>query len=225
MNLIQDRFQIQLYGEVSDANEKTLVLTIEEHGEGHEVYDECLKAGCSDFILAGISGIVWEDDLSPWQAPGTFKKAPPFGGKADAFLHAITEQLLPAVIEKLGETPKQIIFAGYSLAGLFATYSSFQTDAFSGIVSASGSMWYPQFMDYAKGHKVSSCIKVAYFSVGDKEANTKNAVMKPVEDNTRAMEQLFAAQGIHTTFELNEGGHFVDDAKRLAKGIAWVLKK
>ncbi len=217
-----DRYQIHLYGNTQAR--KALVLTIEEHGEGAELFEECKNLCVEDFVLAGISGISWEDDLSPWPAPPTFKKALPFGGKAGLFLKDIVEQILPRILSQLETKPKHIIFAGYSLAGLFGVYSAYNTDAFDGIISASGSMWYPDFMSYTDTHTISPKVKFMYFSVGDKEANTKNAVMKPVEENTRIIAEKLEKFGVKTIFELNPGGHFVDDAKRTAKGIAWVIK-
>ena len=33
---------------------------------GGEIYQKCLQLGCPDFSLAEISGLNWNDDLSPW---------------------------------------------------------------------------------------------------------------------------------------------------------------
>ena len=90
-------------------------------------------------------------------------------------------------------------------------------------MTASGSLWYPEFLTYAQSHEISDKVKKIYFSVGDKESKTKNQMMQPVEENTRFLAEYFKSKGIETTFELNEGGHFVDDAKRVAKGIVYCM--
>ena len=91
-------------------------------------------------------------------------------------------------------------------------------------MSASGSLWYPKFLDFAVSSDILSPIDKIYFSVGDKESHTKNKIMATVEDNTRKLEEFFKQCGLMTVFELNSGGHFKDDVKRLARGIKWILE-
>ncbi len=211
---------IEIYGEEKKG---PLVLMHSDHGEAAEVWENCGKNGNSDFTLCGISGIDWEQDLSPWEADPVFKKAPPFKGGADAYLTELCNEILPEIQRVLQRDDSDTILAGYSLAGLFALYAGYRTDVFTGIVSASGSLWYPEFLTFAEKHLISETVKRVYFSVGDKEAKTRNPIMQTVEENTRKMESILRDQGIDTIFELNEGGHFADDALRLAKGIRWVL--
>ncbi len=201
-----------------------LVLLHENHGEGAEIWNRLMEKGCA-CTLAAVSGIAWERDLSPWQAPAVFKQAEPFAGGADVYLRELQEEILPRIRESLPEAPQEQYIAGYSLAGLFAMYSTLNSALFDGFVSASGSMWYPGWMDYAESHAVSARLKRAYFSIGDRESRTRNQQMRPVEDNTRALEQMLRAAGIQTCFELNAGGHFADDAERVTKGIAWMLSE
>ena len=114
------------------------------------------------------------------------------------------------------------IIAGYSLAGLFALYSAYRCDQFEGIVSASGSLWYPGLMNYMDEHEISPKIQKAYFSLGDQEAKTSHPLMSQVEKNTGEIQRKLSGT-IKTIFELNEGNHFKDADLRLAKGIAWIL--
>lgn len=212
--------EIELFGAMDS---DVLVLINADHGEGKEVYEECCKAGKSEFVLASVSEICWEHDLSPWRAPAAFKKAPEFTGGADDYIRELEEKIIPAILEKMEHGNVKKIVAGYSLAGLFALYSGYQTNLFDAIVTASGSLWYPEFLTYAQSHEISDKVKKIYFSVGDKESKTKNQMMQPVEENTRFLAEYFKSKGIETTFELNEGGHFVDDAKRVAKGIVYCM--
>ncbi len=213
---------ITIYG---NNQAETLVIMHAVDEEGKQVWEACLKRGCSDFALAVISGVSWEQDMSPWEAPAAFKKGDAFAGGADAYLQELTGKIIPEIFEQMGRRPEQIILAGYSLAGLFALYAAYQTDIFHGIVSASGSLWYPKFMDFALSHRLSDSVRRIYLSVGDKEAKTRNVIMQSVEENTRRMAEYVQRQGIEEIFELNEGGHFVDDADRLAKGICWMLEQ
>ncbi len=212
--------EIELLG---DLNADTLVIMQADHNEGEGVLRESVALGCRPFCLVCVSGGVWEKDLSPWPAPAVFKNGSPFGGEADATITELQEELLPGIYEKLGHRPEHLVIAGYSLAGLFALYTAYRSDLFEAVVSASGSLWYPNFIEFTKSHAMSKSVKQVYLSVGDKEAKTKNPVMQTVEDHTRMLTELLNQNGIPATFELNAGGHFVDDDKRLAKGIAVVL--
>ncbi len=219
MQIKCDNLSITIYEGQKDA---PLILMHEDHEEGKAVWELLLKGEVS-CTLACISGMKWEHDLAPWDAPASFKKGEPFTGGADDHLDRIVCKVIPDIEKQLGYAFKEKYISGYSLAGLFAMYSVYRTDAFSGFVSASGSMWFPDFVKFAEEHKISKQVRSAYFSIGDKEAKTKNQMMQPVEENTRYLEHFLAERGIDTIFELNKGGHFVEDDSRLAKGIVWIL--
>ncbi len=220
MNFEVEQYKVTIF---EGANPDTLVLMHEDHEEAGQVWELLSEETREKINLAGISGITWEHELSPWEAPALFKKADPFTGGADEYLQKLEKLIIPEIKNRNGRDYRKIYIAGYSLAGLFATYAAIKTENFDGIASASGSLWYPDFLSFVKEHKLSENIKKAYFSVGDKEAKTKNPIMKTVEDNTRTIENLFKMQGLETMFELNQGGHFTEDSKRLAKGIDWLI--
>ena len=115
------------------------------------------------------------------------------------------------------------VLAGYSLGGLFALYSGYKTDLFKRIVSASGSMWYPNFEKYVKENEISKNIDKIYFSLGNKEKNSKIEILQTVEDKTREIQE-FLSKNIETLYEENKGNHFKDGVLRMAKGIKWILE-
>lgn len=201
-----------------------LVLMNAFENEGKDTFEELRKLTAADFSLAAVRITKWNRDMSPWDAAPVFKNDDPFTGGADAYLGKLTGEILPAVIGELGSEPEYTALAGYSLAGLFAVYAMYRTSAFSRIVSASGSMWFPRFLEFAKSHELASRPEKLYLSLGDKESKTRSKVMEPVERNTAGLHEYYRSLGIDTVFELNPGNHFQDPAGRLAKGIAWVLK-
>ncbi len=158
----------------------------------------------------------WNQELTPWCAPPVFGKTP-FGSGAADTLKFVVSQLLPVVQE---ETP-HVILGGYSLAGLFALWASYQADKFEGIVAASPSVWFPKWMEYATENKPLA--KTIYLSLGDKEEKTKNRVMAQVGNAIRKQHELLNAQIDNTIMEWNPGNHFVDSEKRTAKGFAWAM--
>ena len=190
--------------------------------EGAAVHEELRKMKTADFTLASIKITDWNSDLSPWAIPPVYKNDEPFTGGADAYLETLTGGIAPAIISELGSRPEYIALVGYSLAGLFAVYAMYRTKLFSWIASASGSLWYPGFMDYAKSHELAALPEKLYLSLGDREARTRNQFMAKVEHNTRGLHEYYKSLGISTIFELNEGNHFKDAGLRIAKAITWI---
>lgn len=205
-----------------------LVILNTFNEEGEKVYQTCLNIGAREFILVAISNLDWNNDLTPWFATKINKNTNNFLGKADNYLNLLINEIIPKVTNYLKEnlqiTIKYIALAGYSLAGLFAIYAIYKTDSFSRIVSASGSFWYPEFIDFASKNKISLNINKIYLSLGDKESKTRNTLLATVENNTLSLEQIFKIKGIDTIYESNAGNHFKDATLRTAKGIKWILE-
>ena len=195
-----------------------LIQPIDEHDL--EVLEQEVEAirNLSDKSFSLVAFMIedWNQELTPWAAPPVFGMIP-FGDGAEKTLEFITSQLLPEV---KGDIP-YLILGGYSLAGLFALWAGYQTDQFEGIVAASPSVWYPQWIDYAS--EKSPLAQSVYLSLGDKEEKAKNQVMAQVGNAIRKQHELLNGQKINTTLEWNAGNHFVDSEKRTAKGFAWVL--
>ena len=192
-------------------------------GDGAEVYERCRELNCPPFTLVGIGSLNWNRELSPWGCDGTVRDAEPFGGQASGFLDELLNWIIPEAESSLPQPPTWRGIAGYSLAGLFALWSLWQTDAFSRAASASGSLWFPDFVDRASTAPFAGNPQAVYLSLGKKETKTPNRMMRHVLDDTRAMEALLVARGIPTTLELNPGNHFVQTDLRMARGIHWIL--
>ena len=176
-----------------------------------------------NFLFAAIPVEIWNDALSPWEAPAVWGKQG-FGGKAADTLRFLTEQVIP-VLKQQFELPEntKIILGGYSLAGLFALWASIQTDLFYGVAAASPSVWFPGWMEFEQQHPTQT--QHIYLSLGDKEERTKNAVMAAVGDNIRALHHELVARGRSCTLEWNSGGHFKDADLRTAKAFQWVMEE
>ena len=201
-----------------------LVVLNADAGEGDAVLEALREYTDKPLSLAVIGGLRWEDDLTPWPNPPIFRGSEPCAGRADDYLELLTGRMLPAIRAQLQGMPDTIVLAGYSLAGLFALYAAYRTDAFQRIVCASGSLWYPGFADYAVAHAFVRHPDRLYLSLGDREHRTKNPIMRGIEDQTRRLADHYRAQGIMSILEMNPGGHFDDPGRRLAKGIAWALE-
>ena len=205
------------------AGSRPLVLLNNFSGDGQSVHDALQELGVPDLNLCSIGRLTWDHDMTPWYAPPLSADDTPCTGGADAYLLELTQEILPHVLEMTEGSPPFTAIAGYSLAGLFALYALYHTDAFDRAASMSGSLWFPDFVPYAKEHAFRKNPDKLYLSLGDKEASTRNPVLKTVQENTEELVAHYREQGIATDYELNPGNHFKDAALRTAKGIAAIL--
>ena len=193
-------------------------------GNGENIWNLCKELNCKPFNLIAITISNWNDNLSPWQA-FVFSKDEPFKGQANSYLKILLEKIIPTVEKELSFKPSHSILAGYSLAGLFALWSCYNTDVFTRIVCCSGSLWYPNFIDYAKCNSFKRIPDCIYLSLGDKESKSKNKILQNVEANTYDLYNYLKNQGFLTILKMNPGGHFKDSDLRLADGIFWTLNQ
>ena len=213
--------RVCLYKLVNDS--VPLIYSIDYHENGLLLLDACQQVGCSGFNLVTISGLHWNQELSPWPVETVVSKADNFAGEAAQWLPMLTGEVVPQVEQLLDAPPLWRMLAGYSLAGLFAVWTAFHSDLFTRILSASGSMWYPGWLEYAREHRFAAPVQGVYLSVGDKESTSRNAVLQTVGERTEALADLIAERGIPAKFELNPGNHFKNPPLRVVKGIKWLL--
>ncbi len=107
---------------------------------------------------------------------------------------------------------------GYSLGGLFALFAACEKELFDGVISVSGSLWYPGALEYFNEKSIGKRIGKIYMSLGDKESLTKNAEREKVGFNTEKLAEVFGKTK-EVFFEYNRGGHFTDINGRIAKSI------
>ena len=194
-------------------------------GEGQKVYEAAQAVGCPLFSLVTISNLDWNQDMAPWDSPAAFKNGEPFTGGADDYMRLLVEEIMPRAEKELAGPPAWRGIAGYSLAGLFALYAIYQTDVFSRVGCMSGSLWFPGFKEYIFSHEPKRRPECIYFSLGDKEAKTRNPVLKTVQENTEEIQAFYRSKGIDTVFQMNPGNHFVQGIERTIAGIQWLLSK
>lgn len=205
--------EIREYGR-QDAG-AVLIQPVDEHdleGMDREVARIREEAG-EDFRLLTFRVQSWNHDLSPWRAPAVWGEEGFGDGAADT---------LREILKACTDRSKTYYIGGYSLAGLFALWAVYQTDAFAGAAAASPSVWFPGFTDWMKERR-PECGTV-YLSLGDREERTRNPVMATVGDHIRAAYALLQEQGVDCTLEWNSGNHFRDNDIRTAKAFAWLIR-
>ena len=191
-----------------------LIQPVDDHDlSGMEREAAAIRAIAGErFRLIAVRVDRWNLDLSPWTAPAVFGNED-FGDGAKNTL----EQILPLA----DGYQKRTVIGGYSLAGLFALWAGYQTEAFSGIAAASPSIWFPGFTDYMAQKRIrTGCV---YLSLGDREERTRNTVMSKVGAGIRQAHNLLEQQGIPAVLEWNPGNHFREPDLRTAKAFGWVV--
>ena len=215
----------ELYTPDADSQEAELLFiqAVDDHdAEGLPVMLEIMNQQIEQpFVFADFYVGDWNADLTPWDAPPVFGKEG-FGHGAADTLAFVSGTFIPEVRARAGlseTTP--IVVGGYSLAGLFALWCAYQTDAFAAVMAASPSVWFPGWRDYSDAHAPKA--PAIYLSLGDKEEKTRNQVMAQVGDNIRHQyDVLKQNESVDScTLAWHPGNHFKDPEKRCAAGYIW----
>ena len=205
-------------------NDSPLVVLLSYQPFGEEVLTLAHQRTSEPVNILEITGMRWHDELSPWPAEPAFRGDLGYRGEGKAFLNMLDKVILPTTLESLSLHPAKTAIMGYSLAGLFALYAGMECDRFDAVISVSGSLWFDGFLDYAKQHRVSHSVQYVYLSLGEKEPFTKNPRMSQVGRCTQELASHLQSLGVACEMRWNSGGHFNDETKRQADGVASYLR-
>ena len=178
-------------------------------------------SGSADWCIAAVPVGDWNRDLTPWKADPVFGRQG-FGDGAAQTPDRLIRGVIPAIERERPAADRRYVLCGYSLAGLFALWAANQTDRFAGIVAASPSVWYRDWLSYAETHTMQA--PRVYLSLGDREERAKNPVMASVGSAIRAQYRMLADAGVRCQLDWNPGNHFADSDRRVARGMAWMCE-
>lgn len=176
--------------------------------------------------LIAISGMDWDNDMTPWPAPGQPPGEAPFEGKAADFLKRLTDTVVPTLERayKLINPPCGRTLIGISLSGLFTLWQWTQTDFFQNVGSLSGSFWYEGFAEWFAKQPIRKTGK-AYFLLGRQECHSPVAAFRPVQRCTESVMAHLRAQGVNARFDLVPGNHYQHTIERLDLTLQSLLAK
>lgn len=200
-----------------------LVVLNNYSGDGSSIVQAMREVECTDCSLLVVDDLAWNHDMAPWYCPPLHKVDVPCTGGADQFLEKLLNIIVPATCTRVEGEPLYLGIAGYSLAGLFALYAAHNCHAFTRVASVSGSLWFPNFIEYAITHDFERIPERMYLSIGKREAKTSNQYIRTVQSDTETLAAYYRARGIEIIYELNPGDHSKDYSLRLAKGIAAIV--
>ena len=164
----------------------------------------------------------WNSDFSPWEFK--LNKKMSFSGGGRKTLDWLMNDCVPCYEKEYSLMGKRIL-CGYSLAGLFSLWAFYESQAFSGVISCSGSLWFGDWINYSESHTAPQNSSI-YLSLGDREEKARDRIMATVGDCTRRQYELVCGDKnvSRHILEWNDGGHFNEPEKRIAKGIRWCVK-
>ena len=168
--------------------------------------------------IVAISGMKWNDDLTPWKAPALNPKEEDFKGKAKNFLSSLLSDLFINTEQSLRLNHPKRHLIGISLSGLFALWASTETNKFNSVASISGSLWYDGFVEWFKEQELHA--DRYFLSLGNKEVKSKNERLASIESCTEATLQIIRDKNKEITFITDEGNHFEFFRERIEKAIS-----
>ncbi len=176
--------------------------------------------------IAVVTGMDWDNDLTPWPAKGQPPGSPNFKGNAAEFLSVLVSEVVPEVERRMNlSADVERTLAGVSLSGLFTLWQWMSNSLFSNIISLSGSFWYDGFVTWIKSRPVPKKTGRAYFLLGNLEAKTKVKAFQPVQTDTVEIVDYLHDNGISDTFELVPGNHYQFPEQRLDRAFARMFRK
>ena len=173
--------------------------------------------------IAFITGIDWDNDLTPWRAPGVFQRDAPFEGKAQEFLDNLTRVIVPAIDKAMNLTPEFRTLAGISLSGLFATWQWIESPFFNNVISISGSFWYDGFTTWLRSAPIPPRGGKIYLSLGDAEEDTTVARFQPVKRCTDEVADILRRAGIDVVYKMTKGNHYAPPVPRLMAALDSII--
>lgn len=192
-----------------------------------DILDDWIAEAAERFStsIVVITGMDWQNALSPWPAKGVPRGCPDFKGEAPLFLSTMQQTVIPRVEAAMG-LPGDVVrsLVGVSLSGLFALWQWMISDTFVNIASLSGSFWYDGFVDRIKNRPVMRKDGAGYFLLGRQETSSKVKIFQNVERDTQEIVDLLRAAGITTEFEIVEGGHYSNPLQRLERAMTYLSR-
>ncbi|KIR03721.1 hypothetical protein P261_02536 [Lachnospiraceae bacterium TWA4] len=82
---------------VCDREDAPVVYSNDFSKSADAVLAECKKMECPSFHLVSITGIRWDEELSPWEHSPIVAKDDHFTGEADTYLQLLENKIVPYV--------------------------------------------------------------------------------------------------------------------------------
>ncbi|MCM1369456.1 MAG: alpha/beta hydrolase-fold protein [Candidatus Amulumruptor caecigallinarius] len=170
--------------------------------------------------IAVISNMNWDNDLTPWPAPGESKGCADFKGNAPEFLKTLIGNVVPK-IDRRYSLPKRMerTLVGVSLSGLFTLWQWAQIDTFKNIATLSGSFWYEGFEQWVFRQSFAGKRGKCYILLGNEEPYSNIPAYRKVGRCTENIVGCLHRQGVEVIYNIVPGNHYQFALQRLNKAF------
>lgn len=183
--------------------------------------------------IVAISGMDWDNDMTPWEAPGVPEGSEDFKGEAPEFLHLLQTGIILRAEKELGLNTSieggsaggPVIvrdLVGVSLSGLFTLWQWAVCDTFRNIAVLSGSFWYKRFTEWFRVHCPKKKEGAAFFLLGDKESHSPVPEFRKVDRATSEIVEIMKDNDNRVTFESVPGNHYQYQLERLTRALSFL---
>lgn len=174
--------------------------------------------------VAIITGMDWDNDLTPWPAPGVPAGSPAFKGLAPQFLARLTATVVPAIEQALGLSGKEErTLVGVSLSGLFTLWQWPLSDFFTNIATLSGSYWYEGFAAWVERQSFADKKGRCFMLLGAEEPHSTVKAFRCVGERTADIVGYLRREGVDVCYDIVPGNHYQHAQARLEKAFAWLF--
>ena len=178
-----------------------------------------------DATVAIVSNIDWDNDLSPWPAPGQQPGSPDFGGQAPEFARTLLGHVVPGIRKATGTADDaELTLVGISMSGLFGMWLWAQRPEVANLVSISGSFWYDGFTDWLDAYPIERRGGKVCMTLGSKEKNSPVKAFRCVAERTARVLARLQAAGVDAKYYQVPGGHYDPSMPRIDMCLAEMLK-
>ena len=172
-------------------------------------------------VLVGVYPNNRLSEYTPWPEPTIRPGAPNFGGRLGQYHQELTNEILPALIDEYALDSEKLAYGGFSLGGLAAVMSLWETEVFASVFSLCGSFWYPGVADFIEEHPPLNGSARVYLQNGTREGEGhNNRLSEATTYAQRVHTALRTACGAKTVFDDN--GHHDRQTERFCAALRWV---
>lgn len=171
-----------------------------------------------------MTGMDWDNDLTPWPASGVPEGDPDFKGLAQNFFDELTQKIIPVLEASMNlRTDVERSLVGISLSGLFTLWQWPQSEFFHNIAMLSGSFWYEDFVEWILQQSFFGESGKCYMLIGEEEPRQRNAVFARVGDCTEQIAAYLRRQNVELTYEIVPGNHLQYPIERLNRAFTYLM--
>lgn len=171
-----------------------------------------------------LFGIVPNDRLTeytPWKQKAIRSGASDFGGKMEEYHHTLRTEILPTVQQEYHLDSSRLAYGGFSLGGLAAIMSLWQTNSFCELFSISGSFWYPGVVEFMEKNQILNRKANVFLLNGEKEGEDHNNRLQNASGYAKQVHTILKTR-LNARCVMDEYAHHEQQIQRFGQIIEWL---